>query len=179
MEKKKSAKQLLMESAIELLSKGRVENISVRDIADNCGVSTRTFYNYFKDKHDLFLSIYTSDLEAFFQANKEGLTFYPFMKHTGDVLWEYKEFFKNFQAYIGQNNFRDSVYDPLMTYYERIITECFHDEVTPEVHSALMLFVHGMIGYVYWYYSQPDLQPVDIAMPIFQANAPAVLQKYM
>lgn len=178
MEKKKSAKEYLMESAIELLSKSRVENISVRDIADNCGVSTRTFYNYFRDKHDLFLSIYTSDLEDFFQKNKEGLTFYPFMWHTGEVLWEYKEFFKNFQAYMGQNNFRDSVFDPLMEYYERIITECFHEEVTPEVHAALMFFVHGMIGYVYWYYSQPELQSLEEGIPFFRENAPEILKKY-
>lgn len=179
MQKKKSAKEYLAESAIELLSRGRVENISVRQIADNCGVSTRTFYNYFKDKNDLFLYVYTSDLEEFFQKNKEHLTFEPFMYHTGEVLWEYQDFFKNFQAYTGQNNFRDSVYDPLMEYYEKIITECFHDEVTKDLHESLMFFVHGMIGYVYWYYSQPQLQPVAEGIAVFVRNCPEPLKKYI
>lgn len=179
MDKKKSAKTYLKESAIELLSKGRVDNISVKDIAENCGVSTRTFYNYFKDKNDLFLSIYTEDLEDFYQAHKETLTFRPFLYHTGEVLWEYRDFFQNFQAYTGQNNFRDSVYDPLMSYYERIIRECFHDEVTEELHAALMFFVHGMIGYVSWYYNQPQFQPLDEGIAIFAENMPEKLKKYL
>lgn len=179
MEKKKTAREYLMESAIELLSKGRVENISVRDIAANCGVSTRTFYNYFKDKQDLFLYIYTSDLEEFYQNNKEGLTFRPFIQHTGEILWQYREFFRNFQAYIGQNNFRDSVFEPLMGYYERIIRECFHDDISDETHHALMLFVHGMVGYVDWYYRQPELRPLDESVAFFARNCPEVLKKYI
>ena len=179
MEKKKTAKEYLVESAVELLSKGRVEKITVTDICENCGVSTRTFYNYFKDKIDLFLYIYVDDLESFFNKNKDGLTFHPFLRHTGEVLWEYRDFFQNFQAYTGQNNFRDSVFEPLMTYYERIIAECFGDPITNDIHEALTLFVHGMIGYVSWYYSQPVFQPLDDAVRVFETNMPELLKKYL
>lgn len=177
--RKKSAKEYLAESAIDLLSHGDVESISVSDIARNCGVSTRTFYNHFRDKHDLFLYIYTRELERFYQANQDHLTFRPFMFRTGQILWDYKDFFQNFQKYTGQNNFRDSVYQPLMDYYERIVRECFHDTVTKDTKDALSFWVNGMIGYVSRAYGMPVLESYEEACKKFAKYIPEQLKKYL
>ena len=42
-----------------------------------------------------------------------------------------------------------------------------------------MFFVHGMIGYVYWYYSQPELQSLEEGLPLFRACIPDILKKYL
>lgn len=179
MDKKKSAKEYLAESAIELLSHGDVDSVTVSDIANNCGVSTRTFYNYFRDKHDLFLYIYTRELEQYFQANKEGLGFHQFMLWTGAILWEYKDFFDNFQRYTGQNNFRDSVFQPLCDYYERIVRECFHEPVTKDIHDAIDFWVNGMVSYVSRAYGKPVLEPYEPACEKFARYMPEQLKKYL
>lgn len=179
MEKKKSTKDYLASSAIELLSRRDVESISVKEIAENCGVSTRTFYNHFRDKYDLFLYVYTREMERFFQNNKDHLTFRPFVFWTGQLLFDYKDFFNNFQKYIGQNNFRDSVYQPLMDYYEKIIRECFHEEVTEDIRDALSFWINGMIGYVGRAYTDPVMEPYDSACEKFARYIPEQLKQYL
>ena len=51
--KRKTAKEILAESFRELADEKPVDAITVREITDNCGYSTATFYRQFKDKYDL------------------------------------------------------------------------------------------------------------------------------
>lgn len=51
--KRKTAKEILLESFRELAEKKSVDKITVQDITENCGYSTTTFYRHFKDKYDL------------------------------------------------------------------------------------------------------------------------------
>ncbi len=53
MKKRKTAKELLAESFLELAEHKSVDKITVRDIVENCGYSTATFYRQFRDKYDL------------------------------------------------------------------------------------------------------------------------------
>ena len=47
----------IMENTLGLLLKKESEEISVRDIADACGVTATSIYYYYKDKEDLFTEI--------------------------------------------------------------------------------------------------------------------------
>ncbi len=51
--KRKTAREILADSFRELAESRSVDKITVRDITDNCGYSTATFYRQFKDKYDL------------------------------------------------------------------------------------------------------------------------------
>ena len=51
--KRKTTKEILAESFQELALKKNVERITVKEITDNCQLSTTTFYRLFKDKYDL------------------------------------------------------------------------------------------------------------------------------
>lgn len=51
--KRKTAKELLAESFLELAQKTNIEKITIQDIVDNCGYSPATFYRNFRDKYDL------------------------------------------------------------------------------------------------------------------------------
>lgn len=51
--KRKTAKEILADSFLELAGTKNVDKITVREIVDNCGYSTATFYRQFKDKYDL------------------------------------------------------------------------------------------------------------------------------
>ena len=51
--KRKTAKEILAESFRELAEKKSIDRITVKDIAQNCGYSSATFYRQFKDKYDL------------------------------------------------------------------------------------------------------------------------------
>lgn len=57
--KRKTAKEILAESFLELAGSKSIDKITVKDITDNCGYSTATFYRQFKDKYDLIAWQYT------------------------------------------------------------------------------------------------------------------------
>lgn len=61
--KRKTAKDILASSFRELAAIKPIDKIKVKDIADNCGYSTATFYRHFKDKYDLIAWSYSEDLK--------------------------------------------------------------------------------------------------------------------
>lgn len=60
--KRKTAKEILAESFIELAQTKTIDKITVKDITENCGYSSATFYRQFKDKYDLIAWSYTQDI---------------------------------------------------------------------------------------------------------------------
>ena len=62
--KRKTAKELLAESFIEVAKNKKIDKITVKDITENCGYSSATFYRQFKDKYDLIAWSYTQDLRS-------------------------------------------------------------------------------------------------------------------
>jgi AcrR family transcriptional regulator len=48
--KKKTTKELLADSFLELAEKVPINKITIANIAENCEVTQPTFYRYFKDK---------------------------------------------------------------------------------------------------------------------------------
>ena len=50
---RKTTKDLILSSLYDLLQEKPYEKITVSAIVKNCGISQRTFYNHFKDKHEL------------------------------------------------------------------------------------------------------------------------------
>ena len=51
--KRMTTKELLAASFRELAEQKAIDKITVKEIADNCGYSTATFYRHFHDKYDL------------------------------------------------------------------------------------------------------------------------------
>ncbi len=62
--KRKAVREILAESFRELAENKSVDKITVREIADNCGYSSATFYRQFRDKYDLIAWDYSRRLEA-------------------------------------------------------------------------------------------------------------------
>ena len=54
-----STKDLLVKSLKDLAKTKFIDKITVKEIADNCGLSKRTFYQYFQDKSELILYEYS------------------------------------------------------------------------------------------------------------------------
>lgn len=136
----KSTKELLVESATELFSKYPVDKVSITDITKNCGLSSRTFYNYFKDKYELISWVYISKLERYYNLHSFNITFSDFMYFTAKVIYTDISFYINVSSYKGQNNLRESLLVPMRTIYLRIIKEVYHDEITEEIFTSLFYF---------------------------------------
>ena len=92
--KRKTAKEILAESFRELADEKPVDAITVREITDNCGYSTATFYRQFKDKYDLVAWI-------FMQLFKRERSLSP-IENSEEMIegmlrgfWSERDFFRN------------------------------------------------------------------------------------
>ena len=94
--KRKTTKQILAESLQELAQKKNIEKITVKEIVDNCQLSTTTFYRLFKDKYDLILWDYLESANEI--MDKVGKNNYPWSQTLYDGLhyfWDNREYMKN------------------------------------------------------------------------------------
>ena len=53
---RQTTKDVIIASLRELTATKPIDDVSVSDIIENCGISRRTFYNHFRDKQDLVLA---------------------------------------------------------------------------------------------------------------------------
>lgn len=70
--KRKTTKDFLAESFLELAEKRPVSKITITDITDNCEYSQPTFYNHFKDKYDLIAWIARNNAESIISENENA-----------------------------------------------------------------------------------------------------------
>jgi AcrR family transcriptional regulator len=68
--KRKTAKDILVDSFRELVEVMPVDKISVQDIAANCDYSVATFYRYFRDKYDLISWIYANSFQEMIKKSQ-------------------------------------------------------------------------------------------------------------
>lgn len=63
---RKTTKELLGESLHELSENKPIDKITVKEIVENCGMSSATFYRHFHDKYELIAWIYNYQMEDIF-----------------------------------------------------------------------------------------------------------------
>ena len=60
---RQTTKELIADSLKELFTHKTADKITVKEIAQNCGITTATFYNHFRDKYDLIVWIYAEPVK--------------------------------------------------------------------------------------------------------------------
>ncbi len=86
--KRKTAKELLVDSFRELAHEKPIDKITVRDIAANCGYSSATFYRQFKDKYDLIVWNYAQQTALI--MNRVGTNDYEWRHTLAEGLSRYQ-----------------------------------------------------------------------------------------
>ena len=56
-------KKALAETLKKLLSKNKLNKITIKEITEDCGVNRQTFYYHFKDIYDLLEWIYKNEVK--------------------------------------------------------------------------------------------------------------------
>ena len=60
----------------ELCENEPIDKITIKEIADNCGVTSQTFDNHFSDKYDLIYWVYRKRIDAIFDEFEAKLDTY-------------------------------------------------------------------------------------------------------
>ena len=102
-------KELLAKSLQELSAKKNITKITIKEITQNCCLSSQTFYNYFSDKYELVAWIYNQKVEKNFATKKN---FEEILIGAMEILLEDEIFYKNaLKNVVGQNSFRYTTND--------------------------------------------------------------------
>ncbi len=92
---RQTIEELIAESLRELGREVDFGDITVARIAENAGVSKRTFYNHFQDKYALVAWIFERNNEEALAAMSEGDTFRDFLKIVFDMFADDSAFYVN------------------------------------------------------------------------------------
>lgn len=94
--KRKTAKEILAESFKELAVTRDVEKITIKDITDNCGYSSATFYRQFKNKYDLIAWDYSEQVaQNIGRIGSEGHTWKQALLESAKYNIMHKEYLLN------------------------------------------------------------------------------------
>ncbi|MBQ8089499.1 MAG: TetR family transcriptional regulator [Pyramidobacter sp.] len=100
--KRQTAKEILAESFRELAEKRPIDRITVKDIVDNCGYSSATFYRQFSDKYALIAWEYTQRLDAILAGmNGNAPSFKATLTAFAASIGEHKPYLANLFLHTG------------------------------------------------------------------------------
>ena len=176
---KYSAKDYLEQSAQQLLAVKGIDRVTVKDICENCGVSTRTFYKYYRDKYDVINTCFNDELENFYRQHQGPISLHPFIFFTTDIVNEHLDFYGNVFRYTGQNNIRRYLVIPLSEHYLRIIRDYCHAEITQEIRDAVTFYLQGQLAFVEEALTRAQIPDSSTSVAFFENAIPALLQPFL
>lgn len=180
--KRKTTKELLADSFLELAQTKRIDKITITDITDNCGMSQSTFYNHFKDKYDLIVWIYTSRVsEVMCRIDNKSYLWKDTLLDGARYYAENSEFIKNALKHTsGQDSFIEYVRKRNTEFLKVEVQKKLMTEFIPdEIMGMIEVYVYGTVQYMLrWLLSDMPLSPEQLAY-IWEKSLPEPLKQYL
>lgn len=179
--RKQTTKELLGESVRELAAQRSLDKITVKEIAQNCGVTSATFYNHFRDKYDLIAWVLNEQMEQVYMAYAEGKETWPqtilSMIH---VLYDGRSFYRNaFANTSGQNSFVFSTHSHSIDLLTEIVRQKAGAQFTDDLAFFVEFYLRGTsITVMEWILGGCKTPPEQLA-DYFMRAMPAPLQPYL
>ena len=180
--KRKTAKEILSESFRELAENKSIDKITVKEITDNCGYSSATFYRQFKDKYDLIAWDYTQGIAEFMnQIGKEGYTWKQTLIDGANSLRKEKDYLTNLLLHTsGHDSFIfymiEINYNALKNHILKVSGENDLDE---ETEIYIRIYCLGTVNLTCeWILGKYKISPEEIAK-VYENSLPEPLHKYL
>jgi len=175
---KQTTKELLAESLKTLAQFKPVDKITIRELTQNCGLTSPTFYNHFRDKYDLMAWIYNQRVEASMENFGRGDSFEDVIRKWMEIVLEDENFYVNLLKHaVGQNSFRYTTNDHAINLLADWI-KARHglDDLPPEICFCLRFYMRALSEFVNdWILDRWGCSARDMAK-FFVAAMPAPLK---
>lgn len=180
--KRKTAKEILADSFRELADQKAVNKITVKDITENCGYSTATFYRQFKDKYDLIAWDYSRALEEILsQINMDPNSW-------KQALIDAATYFCNHKNYLANLFLHTSGYDSFIHNMTEIHYNCFRlcimkfsekDELDVKTDMYVRVYSVGtVIVSCDWILGKYNATAQEVA-EIYENSLPEAIRQYL
>ena len=121
--KENDRKYMLAEALKRCMKNASVENITVKQIVEECGVSRQTFYRNFIDKYDLINWYFDRLLEVSFNELGSGKTLRKGLIRKFKYIRQERVFFTAAFRVDEQNNLKEHDFLMIFEFYCRLIRE--------------------------------------------------------
>lgn len=166
----------------ELLDKKSIQDISVGDIVENAGLSSRTFYNYFRDKNELLSYIYRTTVEPFWFEGGRKNSLYGFFAQCAKYAQDSTNLraFGNALDYHGQNDLCSEIEDKGVEDLIRLLRwNDYPGEFDETLRETLHFFMCGISRVLELRYQKFKRLESDGLFTFWTDCIPAKLAKYL
>ena len=180
--KRKTAKEVLVESFREIAERKDVDKITVKDITENCGYSPATFYRQFRDKYALIAWDYARELERI-MSGLDGSR-----EEWQKALRRAADFFQAHKGYLANLFLHTSGYESFIIYMREVnfeslrgIAEKYHGNNSVDEMTVMYIrfYVLGTVQFTCeWILGRIEATPEELAM-VYEQTVPAPLQAFL
>lgn len=140
---KQTTKDLLAASLKELAQTKSADKITIRELAQNCGLTAPTFYNHFRDKYELMAWIYNREVEKTVEQLAEGVPFEKVVYLWIKILLDDEKFYRNLMKNaVGQNSFRYATNDHAINLIQTWLSE--RHKLSDEINFCLRFYMRAI-----------------------------------
>jgi AcrR family transcriptional regulator len=140
-----NSKYKLAQAVKECMKTTSVENITVKQIVDVCGVSRQTFYRNFIDKYDLINWYFDRLLEQSFKEMGSGETLRDGLIKKFRYIKEERLFFTAAFRVDEQNNLKDHDFYMIFEHYCKLIREKSGELPEKKIRKLLEMYCQASI----------------------------------
>ena len=162
--KGEKTKYRLARSMKECMKTMSVDNITVKQITENCGVTRQTFYRNFMDKFDLINWYFDKLLAKSFEHMGMGKTVYDALVKKFTYIQEEHIFFAAAFKYDSQNSLRQHDFELILEFYSNLIFQKTGRRPDAETSFLLEMYCRGSIYMtVKWLLGGMQFPPAQLA----------------
>ena len=180
--RRKTTKELLADSFLELAEKVPINKITIANIVDNCEVTQPTFYRYFKDKYDMIAWIYARQAGEFIgKIGDKGYLWKDTLLDGMRFYDENRKFMVNALKHTsGRDSFLFQMSDMNIRFIENEITKKLGVKKCPRDLSAIVkIYCYGTNQLLYdWLTEHSEFSYKEIA-DFMEKSIPEVLRPFL
>lgn len=179
---RKTTKEILTDSFIELAQHKPVNKITVADVTSNCGMAAPTFYRHFKDKYDLIAWAHLREAQQI--MGQIGVDGYQWR----DTLLDAARYFARKQKFLVNALSHTSGRDAFENKMAELNTEMMVNEIRKKLmteripenyYNMVRLYCFGTVHFIYeWLEKDMPQSPEEVA-ELWEACLPEPLKPYL
>ena len=162
--KTERTKYRLAQAMKQCMKTSPVDNITVKQITEICGITRQTFYRNFLDKFDLINWYFDKLLISSFEHMGRGTTVRDALIKKFTYIQEEQLFFAAAFRYDSQNSLRDHDFELILQFYEDLILEKTGSKPVERIHFLLEMYCQSSVYMtVRWVLGEVPFTPASLA----------------
>ena len=178
---RQTTKELLAASLQELAQHKNIDKITIREIAQNCQLTSTTFYNHFQDKYALMAWIYHREIEPLYRQLGKDINWQTLLARGFELMYQNGQFYRNaLKNTSGHSSFQKATTDYSINRMTAYIRQQQNAHELPEkLQFMIRFYVIGILYVVNEWLLHEDKLPSDELIQLLEKAMPEELRPYL